>query len=261
VREARLLMRWAAGLEAAALAARGEETLDPAAEARFRDGVARRAARAPLSHITGRRVFWGRAFAVTPDVLDPRPETEIVVAWALERGPVGHMLDLGVGSGCILLSLLAEWPEARGVGVDASDAALAVARRNAEALGVADRATFLKSDWLSAVDGAFDLIVANPPYLATDELAALSPEVAAEPPAALDGGADGLDAYRAIASGARRVLRPGATVMFEMGPTQADAVRAIMEAQRFREVVRLRDFDGRVRCAGYEADNSENPPG
>jgi release factor glutamine methyltransferase len=260
-REARLLMRWAAGLDANALTIRAGETLSPEARARFAEGVRRRAARAPLSHVTGARVFWGRSFAVTPDVLDPRPETEILVAWALERGPARRVLDLGVGSGCILLTLLAEWPEARGVGVDASEAALAVAARNAAALGVETRAEFARGDWLSGVSGRFDLIVANPPYLASAEMAALAPEVLAEPRAALDGGADGLDAYRAIAADLRRALAPDGAAIFEIGPTQADAVQALMAAEGLCEVARLEDFDNRVRCVGYEGEISTNSSG
>ncbi len=258
-REARLLMRWSAGLEAAALSARLDEPLPEAERARFEAAAARRATRAPLSHVTGERLFWGRRFAVTPDVLDPRPETEILIAWALERGPARRVLDLGVGSGCILLTLLAEWPGASGVGIDASPAALAVARRNADALGVAARAELRPGDWLAGVAGRFDLIASNPPYLAAAEMAALAPEARAEPAAALLGGADGLDAYRAIAAGAARALAPGGALLLEIGPTQAEPVREIMAAAGLASLGARRDFDDRVRCVGFSPQKPRDP--
>jgi release factor glutamine methyltransferase len=259
-REARLLMRWSAGLDAAALSARLPEPLPEAERAAFEDGVRRRAARAPLSHVTGRRAFWGRDFAVTPDVLDPRPETEILIAWALERGPARRILDLGVGSGCILLTLLAEWPEAWGVGVDASRAALAVAQRSAEALGVADRARLIEGDWLSGVTERFDLVLSNPPYLATSEMAVLSPEVRAEPAAALEAGPDGLDAYRAIAAGAASALAPQAALLLEIGPTQAEAVSALMIGAGLTPLGHRLDFDHRVRCVGFSPQKTPAEP-
>jgi release factor glutamine methyltransferase len=188
---------------------------------------------------------------VTRDVLDPRPETESLVAWALERGPAARVLDLGVGSGCILFSLLAEWPEATGVGVDVSAAALAVAARNAAALGVAGRAALRRGEWLSGLGETFDLIVSNPPYLATAEMDDIAPEVAAEPALALEGGVDGLDAYRAIAAGAPAALAPGGALLLEIGPTQADPVDALMRGAGLSQLGLRRDFDGRVRCLGY----------
>jgi release factor glutamine methyltransferase len=245
-REARLLLRWASGLDAAALAIRLDEAMEADEAARFADGVARRAARSPLSHVTGRRAFWRFEFAVTPDVLDPRPETELLVAAALER-PFARVLDLGVGSGCILLSLLAERPAATGLGVDASPPALAIAAANAAALGVADRAELRPGDWLDAVAGSFDLVMANPPYLATGELAGLAPEVLAEPRGALDGGPDGLDPYRRIARRLDAVLGPGGRALFEIGPTQAESAAAPFRAAGFDRVSLRRDIDGRPR--------------
>ncbi|GIX14826.1 MAG: hypothetical protein KatS3mg118_2785 [Paracoccaceae bacterium] len=225
-REARLLMRFAAGLDGAGLGARLDERAEPAEATRFAEALARRAARVPMAQITGRRSFWGRDFRVTPDVLDPRPETETLIERAL-GGPVARrILDLGTGSGCILLTLLAEWPTARGVGVDLSEAALAVAAENAERLGLAHRAEFRRADWAEGVEGPFDLIVANPPYVAEAELAGLAPEVRLhEPHLALAGGIDGLAAYRRIAPALPRLLTPrGGRVLFEIGRGQDRAV-------------------------------------
>lgn len=215
--------------------------------------VAARAARRPLSHLTGRRMFWGREFTVTPDVLDPRPETEVLVAEAL-AGPVSRVLDLGTGSGCILLSVLADRPGAAGLGVDLSSAALAVARGNASRLGLADRAGFLQSDWWGAVRGRFDLILSNPPYIAASEMAALSPEVRDhEPHLALTPGGDGLAAYRAIASGAAAHLAPGGRLAVETGPTQGAAVAALFAQAGLTALRILPDLDGRDRVVAARA--------
>ena len=183
-----------------------------------------------MAQILGEREFWGRAFRVTPDVLDPRPETETLVEAALGGPPAGRLLDLGTGSGCLLVTLLAEWPEATGVGVDVSPAALAVARENAERHGVEERATFHRGDWCAGLEGRFDLIVSNPPYIADDELAQLAPEVREhEPRLALAGGPDGLDAYRRLAPELPRLLSPGGRVLLEVGAGQAAAVVTILD--------------------------------
>jgi release factor glutamine methyltransferase len=229
-REARLLLRWAAGLSGAALAGVLAEQAGEDEARRFAEAIRRRARREPLSHITGEREFWGRTFAVGPDVLDPRPETETLIAAALHRGPVPRVLDLGTGSGCLLVTLLAEWPQARGVGTDISGPALALARANAGRHGVAARAAFLMTDWTDGVEGAFELVVANPPYIAEGEIATLSPEVRDhEPRVALTPGGDGLLAYRRIAAGVRRLMSPGALLMVEVGATQSMAVSAIFD--------------------------------
>lgn len=246
-REARLLLRWVTEQGAAALSATMADPLAAAEADRLAAALARRCAREPLSHITGTRAFWEHRFAVTPAVLDPRPETEILVAWALEGPPRARIIDLGTGSGCILLSLLAAWPQATGLGIDASAAALAVARRNAEALGLAARATFAQGDWLDGVGEMVDCVVANPPYLATAELDALAPEVRHEPRAALDGGPDGLAPYRAIAARLPAVLRPGGVALLEIGPTQARAVTAILAAAGLPGADLRHDLDGRPR--------------
>lgn len=248
-RDARVLLRWASGLEAAALTARMDDMMGEAERDRFLSASSERLGRRPVAQIIGERAFWGRSFEVTPDVLDPRPETEILIAAALEGGVAARVLDLGVGSGCILLTLLAEWPKATGVGVDVSAAALAVAARNAERLGVAARAELRQGDWLEDVSGEFDLVVSNPPYISEVEMRDLDVSVRRfEPHVALTPGGDGLDAYRRIAAGARARLAPGGRMLLEVGAGQADAVEAIFVMAGFSAAGRHRDFDGRERC-------------
>lgn len=216
-----------------------------AAAAAFAAAIAARAARQPVSQITGRRAFWTHDFRVTPDVLDPRPETETLVEAALAL-PWRSVLDLGTGSGAILVSLLAARPGTRGTGSDLSPAALAVARENAANTGVT--ADFIESDWYGAVGGRFDLIVSNPPYIAAEEMAGLAPEVRDwEPHLALTDGADGLGAYRAICAGAPAHLEPGGHLLVETGPTQGAAVAALMGAAGFSGLRILPDLDGRDR--------------
>ncbi len=223
------------------------DTMEPDAVAAFEALVERRAAREPVSQITGRRAFYGREFRVTRDTLDPRPETELLVAAALER-PFVKMLDLGTGTGCILLSCLAGMPFATGTGTDVSEAALAVAAENAGALGLVRRARFQRANWFAGVAGRYDLIASNPPYIAEDEMGDLSPEVRDwEPRGALTPGGDGLDAYRAIASGAGARLMAGGRLVLEIGPTQGAAVAALLMRQGFAEPEIRQDLDGRDR--------------
>lgn len=206
--------------------------------------VAARERRQPVSQITGRRAFWNHDFIVTRDTLDPRPETETLVEAALEL-PWKSVLDLGTGTGAILISLLAARHGTQGLGCDISPAALDVARRNAHLIGV--EAAFQPSDWFSRVQGRFDLIVSNPPYIALDEMADLSPEVREwEPRAALTDGADGLDAYRAIAAGFADHLNPGGHVLVEIGHQQGVQVQGLFR-QAGAETRLIRDLDGRDR--------------
>ena len=191
-RDLRLLLAFAIAIPPDRLTLVLNDPLSDAALGRFDAAVAARAARQPVSQIVGGRLFWGRWFRVTPDVLDPRPETETLIAAALD-GEFSRVLDLGTGSGAILITLLAESGHATGVGIDLSENALSVATGNAASLLVADRASFLQSDWLSAVSGSFDLVVANPPYISEAEMSGLSPEVRQwEPRLALTPGGDGL---------------------------------------------------------------------
>ncbi len=211
-----------------------------------------------MSRITGAREFYGRRFLVDPHALDPRPDTESLIEGALElverngwrKRPL-ELLDLGTGTGCILITLLAELPQATGLGTDISSGALALAAANARRLGVADRTSFIAGDWLEAIAGEFDLILANPPYLAASEIAPLSKEVAEfDPRRALDGGRDGLDAYRRIAARAGQVLAPTGRILVEIGATRAEAVAGILRGAGLRldEAQGIRpDLAGRPR--------------
>lgn len=246
-RDARRLLAHAAGVEAGRLTLILPEPVEGHVAARFEALVGRRAAREPVSHLIGTRQFYGRTFEVNADVLDPRPETEMLVEAALSE-PFEQVLDLGTGSGCILLTLLAEVPEARGIGVDLSDEACAVARRNAEAIGVSARAQIQHSHWFEQVQGAFDLIVANPPYIADYELEELAPEVRDyEPRMALTDEADGLEAYRAILAAAPAHMMPDARLIVEIGADQAQDVCAIAVDENLRVVAVLLDYEGKDR--------------
>lgn len=244
--DARHLVAFATGLPAARLTLEAHAPVTQTHWQILGDILPDRLARKPLSHILRRRAFWRHDFEVTPHVLDPRPETEMLVEQAL-AGVFSSVLDLGTGSGCILVSLLDERPTAHGVGADLSDAALDVARRNARKIGVDDRATFVTSDWYAQVEGRYDLIVSNPPYIALDEMSGLAPELAHEPRMALTDEQDGLSAYRIIAGGATRHLRPNGRLMVEIGPTQGAAVVALFRAAGLSGVATHRDLDGRER--------------
>jgi release factor glutamine methyltransferase len=246
-RDARRLFSHSLGVEPGRLTLVLPEPVDGEKLAVFEALIERRCAREPVSHLTGSRAFYGRRFKVTRDVLDPRPETETLIEAALSE-PFGHVLDLGTGSGCILLTLLAEMPDARGIGVDVSEAACAVARENAEALGLADRVHISVSDWVSRVEGMFDLVVSNPPYIARAEMADLAPEVRDwEPTGALTDGADGLSCYRAILAGVTEVLAPGGRLVMELGVGQAEAVGSLAVARGFAPIALIPDLDGRDR--------------
>lgn len=213
----------------------------------FADLIERRAAREPFSHIAGYRDFWKHRFRVTADVLDPRPDTELLVELALAQ-PFSKVLDLGTGSGCIMISLLAERPTTRGVGTDISERAVLIAGENAQTLGVADRLILPLSDWFDDIGGRFDLIVSNPPYIAAAEMAGLQPEVTRfEPKDALTDGGDGLSAYRKIAIGAPNHLHPGGRLLVEIGANQAAAVMEIFEDAGLVDIKRHTDLNGKDR--------------
>lgn len=226
----------------------GPEPMPAAATDILADHLRRRIAREPVSRILGQRMFWGRAFSVTPDVLDPRADTETLIAAALD-GPVpARLLDLGTGSGAIAITLLAEWPKAEGIATDVSPAALAVAETNARHLAVNDRLHLILSDWCAAITGQFDLILSNPPYIAAAELPDLDPEVLLHDPAiALSPGGDGLAPYRSIAAQAPAHLAAGGRVIVECGWTQAADVEAIFRATGWQGLQVLPDLEGRDR--------------
>ncbi len=231
--DARILVAEACGRDASALILDRDAAVSAGQAARIASFAARRLAGEPVSRILGRREFWGLSFRISPDTLDPRPETELLVetvlgharALGLTQGPL-RILDLGTGSGCILGALLSELPKAHGIGLDRSEAALAVARDNLSRLGLRDRASFLCANWMGAIGGgAFDVIVCNPPYIAPLEICQLEPEVRAyDPYLALDGGEDGLEAYRIIIPQAFALLRKGGLLVLEVGHRQSETV-------------------------------------
>ncbi|MGH7023612.1 MAG: peptide chain release factor N(5)-glutamine methyltransferase [Caulobacteraceae bacterium] len=248
-------------LEAAAAATRADILADPRRplnprQAETLDGyLARRERREPVSHILGARGFWKIMLRVTPAVLAPRPDTETILDVVLPlfaEDEAFAVLDLGVGSGAILLAILAERPRARGLGVDASDEALAVARDNAANLGLAPRAAFMHTDWTAGLDGEqFDLVVSNPPYVRTGDIASLPPEVRDhEPRLALDGGRDGLKAFRALAPQILRVLRPGGRFAVEFGPGQREAIWALFAKVGAEDLAVTRDLATHERVLG-----------
>lgn len=226
------------------------EDVDPELTVIYRVLIERRTERVPVSHLTGRRMFYGRDFIVSKDVLDPRPETETLIETAL-AAPFGRVLDLGTGSGCILLTLLLENETAEGVGADLSSDALNVAYWNSNALGLEPRSTLLAGSWYEALgpdEQYFDLIVSNPPYIALSEMFGLEPEVRDhEPRMALTDGSDGLSAYRVITAGAPHHLLEGGRLIVEIGPTQGRAVSDMMRTVGFNNVQITCDLDGRDR--------------
>ncbi len=233
--DARILVAHALSLTRAQLLAQSDREL----EAREVDAIsartARRLSREPVSRIIGSREFWGLKLDITPAVLDPRPDTETIVEAALDwlttrglRNERLRVLDIGTGSGALLLALLSELPNAAGIGTDISIDALSIARINAHRHELASRTNFICCDLAAALRGPFDLIVSNPPYIATDEIGRLAPEVRDhDPRLALDGGADGMDAYRAIAGDARRLLAERGRLIVELGQGQSDMVSRV----------------------------------
>ncbi|KAA8606307.1 SAM-dependent methyltransferase [Salipiger aestuarii] len=249
-RDARRLLAHALNVPAGRLTLFLPGPVAPDRAADFETLIARRAAREPVSHLIGRRQFYGRDFLVNADVLDPRPETEMLIEAALSA-PFANVLDLGTGSGCILLTLLAESERATGLGTDLSPRALDVAFWNRNALRLETRAALAGGSWYDALPPAqtlFDLIVSNPPYIAAREMPDLAPEVRDhEPRMALTDEGDGLAAYRAIAAGAPRHLVAGGRVLVEIGPEQGGAVTALFAGAGLCDIAVLVDLDGRDR--------------
>lgn len=249
-RDAALLARHVLGLDAASLLARDVDPAPDGFAAAFAALVDRRARREPMAYIRGVQEFWGREFLVTPAVLIPRPETELIVEDALRRfadpARVALAADIGTGSGCLAVTLAAERPGLRVVATDVSPDALEVARQNAARHGVGDRIALRLGAGLAGADGPFDLIVSNPPYVAEQDRASLPPEVRAfEPVRALMGGADGLDVIREILGAAPGALAPGGVLLLEIGSGQADAVRACVAGLPALTLVQIRpDLQG-----------------
>jgi len=263
--DARLLICAACGISHETFVMDPGRALDAGEEALLMRYRERRLAGEPVSRVLGEREFWGLRFGLSPDTLDPRPDTETLVAATLELaarhenggGPLS-ILDIGTGSGCILVSLLVELADARGTGSDISEGALDVARANAKRHGVVTRARFIRSDWFEEISGRYDFIVGNPPYIAADAIDLLAPEVSLfDPWRALDGGADGLDCYRRIAQGLPELLAPGGWALFEVGAGQDEAVITLMRESAFgglsTEVRVFRDLGGIERCVAIRA--------
>jgi release factor glutamine methyltransferase len=259
--DARLLLAHALGVPSEKMTSLGARTLSEAEQSAFFDLLLRRRVGEPVSRLVGRREFWSLDFDITPDVLDPRPDSETVVEaalGALQDRAAPRIVDLGTGSGCLLLALLSERPDATGLGIDISVAACRVATGNARRLGLDERATFACMDWNGAVaTGGCDVVVSNPPYIADGEIDGLAPEVARhDPRGALSGGADGLDAYRRLAPVSAALLRPGGFAAVEIGAGQRPAVERLFAAHGLALREARRDLAGIDRCLVFEPESS-----
>ena len=250
--DARVLLQRLLDLDPGTMIANPDRPVSDAEHDRLATAVARRVAREPLAYIVGDREFWSLDFAVAPGVLIPRPDSETVVEAALAAlapSTPARVLDLGTGTGCLLLAVLSERPVATGVGVDVDERAARLARANADRLGLARRAHFIVADWATAVAGPFDLVLCNPPYVPAADIAGLMPEVARhEPRLALDGGARGLDAYAVLLPQLRRILAPAGAAVLEIGAAQATDVAALAQRQGLLAAPPRRDLAGHDRC-------------
>lgn len=242
-----------AGIPSPRREARLLQTLAESDAARFADYVRRRAAHEPYSRIRGAREFWSLDLALSPETLDPRPDSETLIEAAMaalpDRDAALSVVDFGTGSGALLLALATEYRRASGVGIDILPGAVATARRNAARLGLAERVRFVAGDWAEVNLEPADVILANPPYIPRTEIASLPPEVVNfDPRDALDGGADGIDAYRSLARVLARAVRPSGWVFLELGAGQTELVTQVMVAAGLRCVGMRRDLAERERC-------------
>jgi release factor glutamine methyltransferase len=264
--DVRRLLAAVLGLSAAQVLSQPERRLSPEQVERLGRCIARRRNREPVSRILGEREFYGRSFAISPATLDPRPDSETLIEAALERArregwlaaPL-RILDVGTGSGCLLLTLLCELPNAVGVGTDISEAALEVARDNARRLGVEHRAQWLMRNALEDIGDRFELLVSNPPYVRSEEIARLEPEVRCfDPRSSLDGGEDGLQVYRRIAAGIPSAI-PNGWIVLEVGHDQADAVAGLLEPNpsgiKVGDIEFCQDVTGTRRCVAARTRN------
>ena len=254
--DARLLLQAACGLSRTDLFMAGATELTTEQLFLFEHLLARRERREPVGRILGQREFWGLPFRLGPATLEPRPDSETLIEQVLalrpERSAALRLADLGTGTGCLLAALLSEYPAAHGVAVDASAEAAEVARANFAALGLAARAAVAVGSWLDGVEGPFDVIISNPPYIVRAVLADLAPEVTDHDPLlALDGGADGLTAYRALIPQAADKLRAGGLLVLELGLGQATPVQALAEAAGLKHLETRRDLGGIARAAAF----------
>lgn len=264
-RDARILLTAILGLESNANLP--DRALTAAEARKFAAMISRRKTHEPVSRILGKREFWTLTLKLNKDTLDPRPDSETVVETVLahlgDRAGAYRILDLGAGTGCLLLALLSELPNATGLGVDIAPGAVAAARANASAAGLGRRARFATGNWSEGLRGKFDVIVANPPYIRKRDIPRLAPEVVEfDPRRALDGGRDGLSAYRAILKGLPQRLAPHALVAFELGKGQARAVARLLKTQGLQVLETRRDLAGIERCILATAKrNRHSPPG
>ena len=257
--DARILVGHVVGIDPSMLFARSDMAIDDDQYERIAAFAQRRLAHEPVARIVGAREFWSMSFDVTPDVLDPRADTETLVAAILALRPSFsgsvRILDLGTGTGCILLAILSAWPEATGTGIDISPNAVDVATKNAARLGFSNRTAFRQGNWCEGLTESFDIVVSNPPYISTEDFSHLQPDVKNfDLPTALKGGADGLDAYRALLPGARKALKSGGKIGLEFGAGQEKAVTELAQENSFRCAVEYRDLAGIVRCVIADAD-------
>ncbi|OSQ38281.1 peptide chain release factor N(5)-glutamine methyltransferase [Thalassospira mesophila] len=257
--DARILLSSACDVDASKIMAWPENPVEPVRAAAFREMIRRRATREPVSRILGQRDFWRHSFKITPATLDPRPDSETLVEWAIERAgdfSQPRLIDFGTGTGCLLLSVLGDVADSFGIGVDISAGAVQCATGNAVALGLDQRSRFVVSDWDCDLDAQtkaaqFDIMISNPPYIALGEMPGLTPEVRDfDPFCALSDGADGLDAYRILTAIAARLVRPSGWVLFEIGQGQQEAVSALLAQHEFGMIQERCDLGGIVRCVG-----------
>jgi len=250
-RDARLLAAAAMDINTAQVTLKALDHVSKQQQDHFESMIEQRRSFKPVSRILGKRQFWNRWFEISPDVLDPRGDSEVLVNLALQQ-KADRILDLGTGSGILALTLLSEWPDALAVGADICEKALLIAQRNAVQLEVSDRFQAQKSDWFEAISGQFDLIVSNPPYIGEDEIPHLDPDVRLyDPMIALSPGRDALQAYQNIARDAIGYLKPGGRLLVEIGFRQGEAVRELFALNGLKEIEIIQDLNGldRVVCA------------
>ena len=246
-RDARILVAHALGMPKSQLSMNTNENVPKETRSSLEKLISRRLNREPIAKILGKRQFWGRTFFINEDVLDPRADTETLIDYVIDR-PVRSVLDLGTGSGVIAISLACEWKEVHVVATDISEAALFVAQKNAKYFDVQDKIHFLKSDWFEAIEGKFDLIISNPPYIGLSEISEISQEVLNyDPDLALFAGCYGLDSYERIIPNVTKFLRPGGIVVLEIGASQSDSVKTLMNSSGLSEVKTLKDLAGKDR--------------
>lgn len=251
--DARIILQYVLGVTREELLLDNDRELSPRQYDTYQALLEKRQMRQPVSHLIGKREFWGMLFKVTPDTLDPRPDSETLIEAILSRMPAREaemkVLDLGTGTGCLLLTVLSEYPNAQGTGVDVSTGALKVARDNAMNLGLGGRAQFVSSCWGNELDETFDLIISNPPYIPTGAIASLAPEVSQwEPKLALDGGPDGMNCYRAIVAQLPRLLAQDGLAVFEIGIGQAKELETLVQSHGLKVAGTKDDMAYITRC-------------